>query len=199
MWSIAVYGLSTATVVGLIAVRFGGVPLPLGRPPRLRPYVLAGLVVALLLGALITTTGPLQRGWTARAGAVPVPTPVVVVPTSFRDTLNGMAQEFKEYFLDPGYKMLTLSMDGAGQYPLSMSYRVLVKQTPQGIRFVRGLYAMAPRSLNWNCSGTVTFHPPDQLVSVCRPNPQTQLRVIARVRLDVMGRVFGSLVVSPYG
>lgn len=197
-WALGIYVASLILVTGLLAVRFAGVPLPLGQPPRLRFGILIALGFALVLGGVLAAAGPLQRGWAARAGAIPGPRVSVVIPTtSFRDTASGLAQPYNEYTLAPGFRMLTLDIDGTGRYPVTVDYRVLVRTTNTGIRFVRGLFSMTAPSGAWSCSGTVRFRPPDQLVSLCRPTKKETLRLDARVHLDAMGRVFGSITVSP--
>lgn len=195
-WSIVVYAVTVVAVSVLLAVRFAGIPFRLGHPPRPRPSLLVGLLAAILLAAVWAINGPLQRGWAARAGAIPAATPVVV-GTAFRDQLSGAAQPYDEYTLAHGYKMLTLDLAGTGRYPVTLVYRVLARRTGAGLRIIRGLYAMSPQSRAWSCAGAAAFHPPDQLRSVCRPTPNMAFRITADVHLDGAGRVVGVLSVSP--
>ncbi|GAC1637620.1 MAG: hypothetical protein NVS4B2_26470 [Chloroflexota bacterium] len=198
VWGMAVYAMSAAAVTGLLAVRLGGVPLRVGRPPYPRPFVLTGLVLVLLLSSMLTVAGPLQRGWAARVGAVPAPTAVIAVPVAFHDNLRGTAQPFNQYSLDAGYRMLTLTLTGTGQYPISLSYLLLAKGAKTGPRFIRGLFSMAPRSLAWSCSGLISVRPPRRLTSVCRATRRETLRIVAQVTIDAQSRVTGTLVVTPF-
>lgn len=196
-WGLAIYIASLILVAGLLAVRFAGVPLPLGLPPPLRPVVLIILLLALLLGATLAEAGPLQRGWAARAGAIPGPRAGISVGNiSVRDIVSGQARPYNAYTLAPGYRMLTLDIHGSGRYPVTAVYRVLVRTTHAGIRFVRGLFSLQPASGAWICSGTVQFHPPDQLVGLCRPTARATVRVDARLHLDVVRHVSGSITLS---
>jgi len=198
VWALAVYGIGVVAVVSLLAVRFAGVPLRRGQPSRRRAGVLTVLCLTVLLGVALTAAGPLQHGWAARAGLVP-PTSTVVSTSiaPFRDTVSGLARPYRVYSLDPGYQILTLDMTGDGPYPVTMVYRLLVRTTRVGIRFVRGLFSMSPRSVAWSCSGIVAFQPPDRLTSSCRPSMTTTLRVVTAVRLDLMGRASGTIAVFP--
>lgn len=196
-WGLGIYVVSLIAVTGLLAARFAGVPLPLGQPPPLRLGILTVLGLALVLGGALAAAGPLQRGWTARAGTIPGPQVSVVVPLrSFRETATGVAKPYNEYTLASGFRMLTLDISGTGPNPVTVDYRILVRTTGRGIRFTRGLFSMEPTSGAWSCSGTVRFQPPDHLVSLCRPTKTDTLRVDARVHLNVMDRVFGSITVS---
>ncbi|GAC1400787.1 MAG: hypothetical protein NVSMB52_14460 [Chloroflexota bacterium] len=197
-WAMAVYGISIVLVAGLVLARFGGIPLPIGHPPQQRLSVLVAIGLLLLTGTALAFGGPLRSSWSAQAGSIPGPrTRAADTLPSFRETISGLSHPFGEYVLNPGYKMLTLDLDGGGSYPVTLEYRMLVHQTPTGIRFIRGLYSMRPTSRVWTCTGTVVIHPPDQLVSMCRPNAKTTARVFARVHIDARGRVSGSIRVGP--
>ncbi|MGI8826736.1 MAG: ferric reductase-like transmembrane domain-containing protein [Chloroflexota bacterium] len=197
-WATGVYVASVVIVVGLLAVRFGGIPARVGQPPRLRPGVVAGLGVSVVVAGVLASAGPLESGWAARAGSIPGPKPSIAIPTSpLSEKVTGVAQPYNRYSLDPGYRMLTLDIDGVGRYPIKLAYRVFIRQTRVGIRFIRGLFSMTPSSGAWSCSGTVTFRPPDRFISVCNPARKETLLLVVRVSIDALGRVSGTLALSP--
>lgn len=203
-WAIAVYGISCLLVLGLLAIRFGGVPIPLGRPPRYRPRVIAGLAGGAALAAGLVALGPLQSGWAAMAGQAQIHLPttqtaVQNVPTSaIQENISGTANA-DNAATQPGTALVHLRLSGQSSFPLNASYGLLLQQGFGGAQFLHGVFSLAPSSLSWNCSGPVTFQPPGTLASDCTlPNHQT-FHVTTQFSIDNSGNVSGQLVASPSG
>lgn len=198
IWAIVVYAASALGVTLLLVVRFGGITVRLGRPPRLRSGVVTALVAALLLGSILTAAGPLQRGWAKQAGSIPGPTASVILPRGpVHDVLSGMARPYDQYVLSTGYRMLTLDLSGNGRQAITVDYRLLIKRTKTGNRFARGLYSLVSDNGAWGCSGTVTYHGPDRLTGICQVAGQNEaLLLVTRLSIDPMGRVTGSMALS---
>ena len=198
------YGVSCLAVLGLLAVRFGGVPVPLGRPPRYRPRVIAGLAGGAVLAAGLVALGPLQPGWAAIAGQSQVHAPTVQtaaqnVPTSaVQDTVSGTANADNSA-APQGTVLVHLHLSGQGSFPLSASYGLLLQQGFGGAQFLHGVFSIAPTNLAWNCSGPVSFQAPGTLTSDCTlPNHQT-FHITTQFTIDNSGSVSGQLAASPAG
>jgi methionine sulfoxide reductase heme-binding subunit len=108
-WALAIYGGGALFVAGLLAVRAGGIPVPTRlrvRPVPRRPRVIAALAGIIVLGVLLVESGPLQRGWAARAGgAISPPSTTAAAaspPSSFQDTATGTAQIQNQSLLQQG-------------------------------------------------------------------------------------------------
>jgi hypothetical protein len=79
---------------------------------------------------------------------------------------------------------------------LTLSYGLLLAQAAGGAQFVRGDFSATPRSLAWNCSGSVTFRAPDTLDGTCTL-PNRTIEIVSRFRLDNSGGVTGEVSGMP--
>jgi hypothetical protein len=202
-WALAIYGGGALIVALLLAVRAGGLALPIGRPAPWRPRVVGGLVATLLLGGLLVEIGPLQRGWAARAGGAITP-PVTTAaasapPSTFQDTMSGTADVQNPGALQQGTELLHLHVQGDGSYPVTASYGILLAGGFGGGQFVRGVFSLAPQSLGWACSGSVSFQPPDVLSGTCSPPGGPALQVVTHFSIDQSGNVTGQVEASSAG
>jgi hypothetical protein len=196
-WAEATYGVTVLAVVVLFALRFSGLPSRATLLSTRRVGILAVLAFGLLLGVVLTAAGPFQRGWAAHTGAPALPTPTPAVPPAYLQLkLEGSAQPYERYDLPSGYQMVTLQLHTTGTFPLTLDYRLLVHPTKAGIRVVRGLFSLTPASQAWNCSGAVTFQPPDRMTSVCQVTPGQSRRLVARVNVQIRGHLSGRLLLS---
>lgn len=198
-WALGIYGGTALIVTLLLAVRFGGLPVPLGQRGPLRPKVLWSLSGAFLLGTLLIESGPLASHWASRAGGTPALAAVPPIataslpPVSFTDALAGSYTQETPGSLQQGTALLHLRLRGNGSYPVTLSYGLLLQPMEGGAQFVRGVFSLSPSSLAWNCSGPVTFHAPDLLASSCSPPGRSSMRLSVRFRLDGAGRVTGQI------
>lgn len=204
-WATGIYAGSALLVTGLLAIRFGGVPIPLGDPPRWRPRVVLGLATSLVVAGFLTSIGPDARGWAARAQALHLPgrdaTPVAaaqaLLPHTFQEAISGTAQlDQTAQQLQPGTSLLHMHLTTGGNPPLTISYGLLLAQAQGGAQFVRGTFSATPASLAWNCSGTVTYRAPDLLDSTCTL-PNRTIEIVSRFQLDDNGGVTGQVTGAP--
>jgi hypothetical protein len=61
---------------------------------------------------------------------------------------------------------------------------------------VRGDFSATPTSLAWNCSGSVTYRPPDTLDGTCTL-PNRTVEIVSHFRLDNSGTVTGQVSGMP--
>jgi hypothetical protein len=202
-WATAIYAGSALLVAGLLAVRFGGLPIPLGQPPRWRPRVVLGLAVSLVAAGFLTAIGPDARGWAARARSLHLPgesastiaVAQIVLPRTFQGSISGTAQlDQNSPQLQGGTALLNMHLTTSGN--LTLSYGLLLAQAAGGAQFVRGDFSATPRSLAWNCSGSVTFRAPDTLDGTCTL-PNRTIEIVSRFRLDNSGGVTGEVSGMP--
>ena len=204
-WATGIYAGSALLVTGLLAIRFGGVPIPLGDPPRWRPRVVLGLAASLAIAGFLTSIGPDARGWAARAqslhlpgdNATPVAAVIIVLPRTFQEAITGTAQvDQTTPQLQPGTSLLNMHLTTSGNPPLTISYGLLLAQAQGGTQFVRGTFSATPTSLAWNCSGAVTYRPPDMLDASCKL-PGRTVQIVSRFQLDNNGGVTGQVTGAP--
>jgi hypothetical protein len=203
-WAIAIYGGSVLLVVALLAIRFGGVPISLGSPPRLRVPVLVSLSALLILGGYLATAGPWAPGWASRAqGLLSQSSPPLVaavpltVPASFSAPVSGTAHVENPGSLQQGTGLLHMRLTSHGRYRTSLGYALLLAAVQGGAQFIRGIYSLAPANLAWNCSGTVTYRPPDVLDSTCVVPRVRTTEIVTRFRLSPSGVVSGGVTAVP--
>jgi len=204
-WAMTVYVGSALLVGSLLAIRMGGVPVPLGSPPRLRVPVLVTLVALLALGGYFAAVGPWSTGWPSRAQALPfqssrAPQVVAVsvgVPPSFRLPVSGTGHLENSSSVQQGTGVLHIRLTPRSKYHVSLSYALLLAAGEAGAQFVRGLYSMAPRNLAWNCSGAATFQPPDVLDSTCLLPGNRSTELVTHFQLTRSGAVSGVLTGFP--
>ena len=204
-WATAIYAGSALLITGLLAIRFGGVPIPLGQPPRWRPRVVMALAASLVTAGFLTSIGPGARGWAARAQALHLPgrsAPAVtaariVLPPTFKGAINGTAQvDQNAPQLQAGTSLLQMHLTSNGSVPLKLSYGLLLAQVAGGAQFVRGAFSATPPSLEWNCSGTVTYRSPDVLDGTCKL-PNRTVEIVSHFQLDNTGTVTGQVSGMP--
>jgi hypothetical protein len=205
-WALAIYGGSALIVAGIIAVRFGGVPIPLGQPPHFRPNVVKWLGAGLALAAVLVAIGPLRPGWAAWAGTpkLHIGTKAIgaaVVPTSsFQESVTGKATpDSSNTNLGDGAVLLHLGLTAHGRQPLNLSYGLLLQQGPGGAQFIRGVFSLAPPNLSWNCSGSATLASANSLTSTCRLPGSHTLQLSLQFNIDQSGSVSGELSATPAG
>ncbi len=210
-WATALYAGSALLVTGLLAIRFGGVPIRLGEPPRWRPRVVLSLAASLVIAGFLTSIGPDARGWAARAqslhlpgrSAPPVSAARILLPHTFQESISGTSQvDQNAPQLQGGTALLHMHFTTGGGLPLTLSYGLLLAQAAGGAQFVRGDFSATPTSLAWNCSGSVTYRAPDTLDGTCT-FPNRAIEIVSRFRLDnsgaATGRVAGMPAAGPNG
>ncbi len=204
-WATGIYAGSALLITILLAIRFGGVPIPLGDPPRWRPRVVLGLATSLLVAGFLTSIGPDARGWAARAQGLHLPgrdaTPVaaaqISLPRTFQEAIRGTAQlDQTTPRLQPGTSLLNMHLTTSGDPLLTISYGLLLAQAQGGTQFVRGTFSATPASLAWNCSGTVTYRAPNMLDGSCTL-PSGSVQIVSRFQLDNNGGVTGQVTGTP--
>ncbi|GAC1629356.1 MAG: hypothetical protein NVS4B2_11380 [Chloroflexota bacterium] len=203
-WAKAVYIGSILLIVALLAVRFGGIPVRLGSPPRLRMAALASLAALLLLGGRLVVVGPWAPGWASRAQALPFRSnppraamATLGVPESFREPVSGTAQVENSPSVQQGTGLLHLQLALHGRYPSRLSYAFLLAASQSGPQFIRGIFSLAATNLAWSCSGTATFQPPDVVDSTCTMPGHRTTEVVTRFRISRSGVVSGTVTVVP--
>lgn len=202
-WAIAIYGGSALLVCGLLLVRFGGVPVSLGKPPRMRPRVVAALILGLTLSGYTAAMGPWTHGWSSRAQINPfhvlhaqaAAAVVARIPT-FTERVSGSSRLEYPGQVQQGSGVLHMQLIGAGTFPVKMSYGLLLQASAGGTAFVRGVFSLAPTSLLWNCSGPVSYRPPNSLTSTCDVPGGQIVRLSFHFTIASSGAVTGSLGAS---
>jgi len=166
-WAIAIYGISVALVVGLLALRLRPKAL-LGPATLVRPAVGGLVLVAVAVAAGWTWGGPLQAGWNAVAnngrgsGAIVASTvanvqkPAPLAAGAFQSDIVGSVQQSADggtLFIDA-----TLSSQPGGR--LQLQVPATVQAGPSGtFRFMTGA--------GTTCVGTVTSIRRGQVVTQC--------------------------------
>ena len=156
-WAIAVYGISVALVVGLLALRLR----PRGLPRRtsiLRPAIAGLALVGVVAAGAWTYAGPMQPGWNAVAntgrgsGSAIAPSTVTVAPQpaplaaqAFQADLSGSAQQSA----DGGTLLIdaTLAATPGGRFQLQVP--ATIEGGPSGTFKMRN-------AAGTTCVGTVT-------------------------------------------
>jgi hypothetical protein len=201
-WAIAVYGISAALVVGLLALRLR--PRGLPRPASLvRPAVGAAALVAVAAVGAWTYTGPMQPGWnavanngrgsgstiassTAPSTVTAAPQPVPLAAQAFRDDLAGSVQQSS----DGGTLLIDANLAGTpgGRFQLQ------VPATVEG--GASGSFKMR-NATGTTCVGTVASLQRGQVGVTCTDQAGSSWAITIQLQLARDGTILGRMDGQP--
>ena len=195
-WALAIYGISVALVVGLLALRLR--PRGALRPASLARPAFGGLaLVAVAVVGAWTYTGPMQPGWNAVANngrgsgsattpstAAVAPRPVPLATQAFQADLAGSVQQST----DGGTLLIdaTLAATPGGRFQLQVP--ATIDGGPSGTFKMRN-------ATGTTCVGTVTDVRRGQVGVTCTDQAGTSWTMTIALALardgSIMGRVTG--------
>jgi len=207
-WAIAVYGISVALVVGLLALRLRprGVPRSRGvlrSASLVRPAVGGLVLVAVVAAGAWAYTGPMQPGWNAVAnngrgsGSATVastipstvaaaPKPVPLAAQAFRTDLAGSVQQSG----DGGTLLIDANLAGTPGGRFQLQVPATIEGSPSGSFKMRN-------ATGTTCVGTVMDVSRGQVGVTCTDQAGASWTIVISLALAQDGSIVGRMTGQP--